>query len=912
LLHAIDIEKFDAIWEALQATLVPSERQPGALAGLSWKHLRRPPTTSSLAPATNTEFSWLIHSSGLGMLAQKIARKYPHSTVVSVERSMQQLRIQDSSLKSLGVSNVMLCRSPFSQTRVARVLDTPHLFRYQVLPRSLLVSFVLQGSQDTEGYCRFLGSSLKLAMTSFLEVPSEQLLRAAIPLFTTAESLDGDERTTAAGSSSSTSNNPTDWIENFAKDLFPREVGGKAPVRSTELTPNDRSALLATAIVTQCARQQGIERFTVSTINKRLLRVDISELRRTVLSRTGASVELSGSLSLGRGGRSQSNEQNFVVSLGSNSVPASNAHVNLHTLLELGLVNQYKRRALLSFFDVAAASRDKLTELPPWNLLVLAHNSTDAKVITERLTSIGAGEYGLGESPLPLAYLNAKTSRFGWSESAALAHRQRVAQLLRQSLRPEHSAATSGFSFLEYNSHLGDVSMTLASSNPKSTVVSLERSRALVQQHRKRAGAHLNNLICEQEPTATFVQTLQNSPEFFQYQLYNGLLHKIYAMSDIRSFKRHVGRLLTLAQVTFLDLPSSAFLSLAHTIFFPFNDVAGEFAVMDDDGDLDTELWQLPAELARQVALATRHSSRLSTTAQRQLSVMTPTDPTVYQVSRHPLAEPGVFVESERKFLQAFVDNEQIASFDVTRLAVVDDGRSVIRVDALNFNRTVGHHFIREEDRNRDRHERKYKLRNIGTEAAMVRSEDGSRIVYDTFGISLIALLRMGASNFMKDRLYEQFVRLPLYLDMAPWNLQFRAGDLHYLDKDTMDNTFDRFTPHAYQLILAMINYKRALEDFNRCSSDASTKYGVPHVGICVGGAKLKEGKKCGEEKPVACHDGQCHYSFRECLISLAEKEIDTRRLLAQGSSSNSPWNREYTEEDERKGTRTPNSTLLN
>jgi hypothetical protein len=75
--------------------------------------------------------------------------------------------------------------------------------------------------------------------------------------------------------------------------------------------------------------------------------------------------------------------------------------------------------------------------------------------------------------------------------------------------------------------------------------------------------------------------------------------------------------------------------------------------------------------------------------------------------------------------------------------------------------------------------------------------------------------------------LYEQFIRLPLYLDMAPWNLQFRAGQLHYLDKDTMDVTYERLQPYAYQLILSMINFKRAMEDFGRCGSDAETKYGV-------------------------------------------------------------------------------------
>ena len=38
-------------------------------------------------------------------------------------------------------------------------------------------------------------------------------------------------------------------------------------------------------------------------------------------------------------------------------------------------------------------------------------------------------------------------------------------------------------------------------------------------------------------------------------------------------------------------------------------------------------------------------------------------------------------------------------------------------------------------------------------------------------GISLIALLRLGLLSEVKARLYEQFIKMPLYEDMAPWNI---------------------------------------------------------------------------------------------------------------------------------------------
>ena len=41
---------------------------------------------------------------------------------------------------------------------------------------------------------------------------------------------------------------------------------------------------------------------------------------------------------------------------------------------------------------------------------------------------------------------------------------------------------------------------------------------------------------------------------------------------------------------------------------------------------------------------------------------------------------------------------------------------------------------------------------------------------------------------------------MPLYEDMAPWNIFFEAGKLIYIDYDTRNLHFDEAVPMAYQV----------------------------------------------------------------------------------------------------------------
>ncbi len=51
--------------------------------------------------------------------------------------------------------------------------------------------------------------------------------------------------------------------------------------------------------------------------------------------------------------------------------------------------------------------------------------------------------------------------------------------------------------------------------------------------------------------------------------------------------------------------------------------------------------------------------------------------------------------------------------------------------------------------------------------------------------MSLIAVLRLGMGEVHKKRFYEQFVRMPVFEDMAPWNVVLIGSGLGYIDHDT-------------------------------------------------------------------------------------------------------------------------------
>jgi hypothetical protein len=104
---------------------------------------------------------------------------------------------------------------------------------------------------------------------------------------------------------------------------------------------------------------------------------------------------------------------------------------------------------------------------------------------------------------------------------------------------------------------------------------------------------------------------------------------------------------------------------------------------------------------------------------------------------------------------------------------------------------------------------------------------------------------------------------------MAPWNIVFRGPRLDYIDYDTREVTFDNVIPQVYQVLSVLMNYKRTVQDFNRCSAQkARTPYGFSFVSDCVDNSQFR-GPCDDPAQPVPCGDGQCHSDYITCLRAM-------------------------------------------
>eukprot|EP01034_Spumella_vulgaris_P022705 gene22705-28858_t len=152
------------------------------------------------------------------------------------------------------------------------------------------------------------------------------------------------------------------------------------------------------------------------------------------------------------------------------------------------------------------------------------------------------------------------------------------------------------------------------------------------------------------------------------------------------------------------------------------------------------------------------------------------------------------------------------------------------------------------------------------------RDRDGFPIPYTSiYGVTLITALRLGLETTQREKLFGQFLRLPLYEDMAPWNVVLMGAALDYIDYDTREFTYTLDVPKAYRVMSVLMNYKRTVEDFKRCGAKAGTVYGLPYVSDCVG--SVDKLLVCSElSLPVPCGDGQCHSDYISCLRSLSSQ----------------------------------------
>ncbi|XP_072025931.1 uncharacterized protein [Amphiura filiformis] len=368
------------------------------------------------------------------------------------------------------------------------------------------------------------------------------------------------------------------------------------------------------------------------------------------------------------------------------------------------------------------------------------------------------------------------------------------------------------FSFLEYGSGKGSLSIALAAKYTNSTIISMADDAADAESHLKevkRLGLW-NNAITESRLDEEFSTKLVESPDFLHYQFiglyqYLLLLQEEGATSS-DTLATLMGNLLSSAVTTFIQLPSSQVLSLAVATFFPEMLNGTKFVHMS------------PQE--------------------QFLRASHPLGP--YRNAEIHLIKEGSFGPSVDVNVSSHVLHPADESLTW----------SLLRVNVKKLNITVNHHF----DYKRDGHQRRYTLHcnsnETNYEVFLIREKDGFKIPYGKIsGFSLITLLRMGLLKEMKERLYNLFLHLPLYEDMAPWNIVFQGGSVQYIDYDTKEFTFDKVAPMAYQVMALLMNYERTVEDFGHCNFNAGNQYGFSYISHCVE-VNLKD--------PALMHDTQC------------------------------------------------------
>ncbi|CAE1231180.1 unnamed protein product [Acanthosepion pharaonis] len=270
-----------------------------------------------------------------------------------------------------------------------------------------------------------------------------------------------------------------------------------------------------------------------------------------------------------------------------------------------------------------------------------------------------------------------------------------------------------------------------------------------------------------------------------------------------------------------------------------------------------------------------------------------PSEKNEYLSTNHPStfyknAERKIIFESAWADVQAEVEVITSQHFEVRKGNFFP--WRLLRANIKNLTKQVNHHF----ESYLDGHTRTYMQHcmAIGSthyKVHLQRQSDGLTIPYGNVrAITLIALLRMGLLAEIQKKLYHQFLKLPLYEDMAPWNIAkmdglsflnnfislckvFSAGQLMYIDFDTKNKTFDTVVPMAYQIMSLLMNYERTIRDFGKCRSHAKTQFGFGLISNCVGSDFLGPCKD--SLKPVPCGDYTCRSSFIECLQALVKAE---------------------------------------
>lgn len=340
---------------------------------------------------------------------------------------------------------------------------------------------------------------------------------------------------------------------------------------------------------------------------------------------------------------------------------------------------------------------------------------------------------------------------------------------------------------MDHDSGLGHLSLRLALHFPEATVLSLERQSSQVKHHvtvRSRNSV-LNNAVCRkpsETSDASIIQLLYESPELFRYQIAMSDIFDSFIQSESpEQWGSQLGPLLSIALTSFIATPSASRVSLAMMLFF------------SDISTLRTPLHTLYDHAP---------SPHYITSSP-------------FDVSSHP-------TEAYQGFETLFLMSAAKVKGGTTQVRFSPmfhrhQRMPIMRCDIVNMTRKVHHHY----DYAKDGHSRTYTMhvevnrsltdlisekigrlssasvhtenehfvisagtsaidlpvgihtnRNSLVSVTLHRDKDDFPIPYTSiYGITLISVLRMGLEPSIRDAMFSSFLSLPLYEDMAPWNI---------------------------------------------------------------------------------------------------------------------------------------------
>eukprot|EP00753_Platysulcus_tardus_P015960 PLAT5353.1.p1 GENE.PLAT5353.1~~PLAT5353.1.p1 ORF type:complete len:1003 (-),score=555.10 PLAT5353.1:96-2963(-) len=510
--------------------------------------------------------------------------------------------------------------------------------------------------------------------------------------------------------------------------------------------------------------------------------------------------------------------------------------LSLSTLLQLKLAAHLRAQLLQLHLQLPLpALRSSLQELPPRLLWFCPRQA-------QLLVQAGDGRL--------------ISSRWRQSEQGVRASRDAIlAQLSGLDVAASPRGESGHFSLVEYGSRAGDVSVAVCSRFPAATVVSIESDHALQDAHVRLLAARnvSNNAICGAEVNSRLMADLRASPEFFRFQLLRRpLLAQMARASSHQSFTSFFGDMLSVSLTSFVDLPSAAHVSLAMHTIMGAAPQARSFQLQQHPRP---PFHAMEAQLVNAMAVAKQPGLRLalkrlpSELPWLRLDVVNLTR----SVNHHFRSE----MDGHRRKYTLHVSRNVTATRWLTRATTADN--SVAMSDSAvraQLQRWAGNHVNGDSV----------------ISVVLTRQKDSSLIPYSTLrSITLISLLRLELVSSQRTQAYESFLKLPLYIDMAPWNIVMQGRSMEYIDYDTRDVTFDRYLPHTYQLMEVLFNYKRTVEDFKKCGPRGSNPYNFPYVSECVGSSFT--GPCPDSALPVPCGDGTCQSDYISCL----------RAIMAQG-----------------------------